>query len=287
MENKKYLNEETYQKNKKKISKVALIVLIIGILIGGSLIATGLVKQSKINAYYSEENKTKIKDQLENEKQKIEEQLELEEQKIIKTKTELETKIKPTEDEIKSLERVKFTGFDDAYYARQDRIEELEKSISSDKKSIAVIEDVLEDSDFYCSFDGEKNDYTVNYCSIEDQLDAKVVEINSLEREFSDFNKKFDSHDSIPFYMIGTFIIIASCMIAGSIYMITKRREMLAFGVQQIMPIAEEGAEKIAPTIGKVGKTIAKEMAPVYGEIAKEISKGIKEGIKEDEKNKK
>ena len=40
--------------------------------------------------------------------------------------------------------------------------------------------------------------------------------------------------------------------------------------------------EKMAPTIGKVGGEIAKNMAPVYGEIAKEISKGIKEGLKEE-----
>ena len=47
------------------------------------------------------------------------------------------------------------------------------------------------------------------------------------------------------------------------------------------MPVAQEGIEKMAPTIGKAGASIAKEMAPVYGEAAKEIAKGIKEGLKE------
>ena len=114
--------------------------------------------------------------------------------------------------------------------------------------------------------------YTSRYCSLVSQLNDK-----------SDFNKEFDSYDSIPFYIIGGFIIIASCMFAGSIYMTTKQREILAFHAQQVMPVAQEGIEKMAPTIGKAGASITKEMAPAYGEIAKEISKGIKEGLKNDD----
>ena len=97
------------------------------------------------------------------------------------------------------------------------------------------------------------------------------------------YKQEFDSYDSIPFYIIGGFIIIASCMFAGSIYMTTKQREILAFHAQQVMPVAQEGIEKMAPTIGKAGASITKEMAPAYGEVAKEISKGIKEGLKSDD----
>ena len=64
----------------------------------------------------------------------------------------------------------------------------------------------------------------------------------------------------------------------GILLLIAHKREITAFGVQQVMPVAQEGIEKMAPTIGKAGASIAKEMAPVYGEIAKEIGKGIKEG---------
>ena len=42
----------------------------------------------------------------------------------------------------------------------------------------------------------------------------------------------------------------------------------------------------MAPTIGKAGASIAKEMAPIYGDIAKEIGKGIKEGLKEGDNKK-
>lgn len=248
MENKKYLTEENYERGKKKIKTIALVILVVGFLIGGSLIATGLMKQGKVNSQYSEDNKTTISQQLETEKQSL-----------ISKKSELETKIEPVETQIKKLEREAFTGFDDAYYERQDKIEELEKSIATDKKSIGVIDDVLEDADFACSFDGKTNSYTSKYCSLNNQLS----DISS------DFNKEFDSFGSIPFYMIGGFIIIASCMIAGSIYMFSKRREIAAFTAQQVMPVAKEGIDEMAPTIGNA-----------VGEIAK----GIKKGLKDEEK---
>lgn len=174
------------------------------------------------------------------------------------------------------LEREPFTGFDDAYYERKDKIEELEKNIATDKKTINVIDAVLENADFACKFDGKTNSYTSKYCSLSIQLS----DIND------DFNKEFDSFGSIPFYIFGAFVIIASCMISFSIFMLVKRREILAFSAQQIMPIAQEGIEKIAPTIGKAKASIAKEMAPLYGDIAKGISKGIKEGINEANNNK-
>ena len=282
MQKEKLLNEEKYQETKKKITKLSIIVLIVGLLLGCSLILTGIIKQSKINDQYSEENKLKIKSELEKEKVEIEKNIEEEKEKIIKSQAQLEEQIKPVRDEIKKLERVKFDGFNDEYYAREDRIEELKNSIKSDTKNLEVIEDVLDDYDFHCSFDGKNNKYTANYCTLNRQLASKSSEILKLDSDFSDFNKKFDSHNSTPFYMIGAFVILTSCMISFSIFMITKRREMAAFGMQQIMPLAKEGIEQMAPTVGKAGKTIVKEMAPMYGEIAKEISKGIKEGMKEE-----
>ena len=253
MENKKYLTEENYERGKKKIKTIALIILVVGILIGGSLIATGLMKQGKVNSQYSEENKITISQQLETEKQSL-----------INKKAELEAKIEPVETQIKKLEREKTDvfmngGFSDRYYEIEDEIEELQKSIATDKKSISVIDDVLEDADFACFFDGKTNSYTSKYCSLSNQLS----DISS------DFNKEFDSFGSIPFYMIGGFIIIATCMIAGSIYMFSKRREIAAFTAQQVMSVAKEGIDEMAPTIGNA-----------VGEIAK----GIKEGLKDEEK---
>ena len=284
-EKKEYLTEENYEKGKKKIKTIALVILIVGVLIGGSLIVTGLVKQGNTNSQYSEESKANKAEQLEAEKQKLTEELDTEKQNLITSKTALEDKIKPVEDEIKKLEREPFTGFNDAYYAREDRIEELEKSIERDKKSINVIDDALDESFDHCSFSEAKNNtYTSKYCSLKNQVTKKNAEIAGLDLEFSDFNKDFNSFGSIPFYMFGGIIIIGSCMISLSIFMIAKRREIIAFTAQQVMPVAQEGMEKMAPSIGKAGASIAKEMAPAYGSIAKEISKGIKEGLKDEEK---
>lgn len=249
MNERKYLNEENYQRGKKKIMTIAVFVLIVGLLIGGSLIFTGIKKQSDVNSKYSEENKIKLQQQLDTEKQNL-----------INSKTELENKIKPVQDEIKSLEREKFTGFDDAYYARKDKIEELNKSIATDKNNIKVIDDALDESFSHCSFDEAKNNtYTSKYCSLKNQLEEKT-----------DFNKDFDSFDSIPFYMFGGFIIIATCMISGSIFMFGKRREIMAFTAQQVMPVAKEGIDEMAPTIGNAA-----------GEIAKGIKKGLNDADKE------
>ena len=161
MENgKKYLTEENYEKGKRTLKIIALCILIVGFLVGGGLIATGVMKQNKINSKYSDESKAKISEQLDAEKQNL-----------ISNKDQLEKKIAPIQDQIKKLEREPFKGFDDAYYAREDKIEELKKSIATDKKSIDVIGGVLEDADFACEFDGKTNMYTSKYCSLKNDLE--------------------------------------------------------------------------------------------------------------------
>ncbi len=65
---------------------------------------------------------------------------------------------------------------------------------------------------------------------------------------------------------IGSTVIL----IGGVIMFIAHRREITAFTTQQVMPVAKEGIEKMAPTVGVV---------------AKEITKGIKEGLNEEPNN--
>ena len=83
--------------------------------------------------------------------------------------------------------------------------------------------------------------------------------------------------------------------------MIAKRREIMAFQVQQMAPVAKEGIEKAAPVVGKAAGEMAKAAAPAMGKatsemakaaapgmssvaggIAKEVAKGIKEGLAEE-----
>ncbi|MBQ3142749.1 MAG: hypothetical protein IJB82_04510 [Bacilli bacterium] len=262
---KEYLSEENYKNVKGKISKLSLFILLIGIIVGGLLITIGILKNHQINLELSEENIQKEID----EKTKL---LEEEKEKLNTLKEELKVKINPILEEIKTLSRVKFDGFNDAYYEREDRIDELEKSIKKDKETIDDIES-FNDTGF-CYSD-----------KVLDEVCDLQSEIYELENINIEFKKRHEKADNIPFFMFGGFIIVASSMFAFSFYIMTKRREIAAFSMQQMMPLAEEGIEKMAPTIGKAGKTIVKEMAPMYGEIAKEISKGIKEGLSDEKKD--
>lgn len=73
-------------------------------------------------------------------------------------------------------------------------------------------------------------------------------------------------------FAIGAFmstIGFALSSVGGIILLISHKREITAYTVQQTMPIAQEGIEKMAPTIGKAAGTIAK---------------GIKDGLKDSEK---
>ena len=300
-EKKEFLTEENYERGKKKLKMVAIIVFVIGLLVGGSLITVGILKQSKTNSNYSEETVKKLQNDIEAEKVNLEtkkmelegkrdEALRIEKQSLEDKKQELinkgikydnSTKYDDGESyDLKIITKALDPSFDYCAfdeYKNNDLTKDyclLSNNKDEDSISISIIERVLSTNLSYCIGDAMSNTYTFNYCTLLSELNDK-----------SDFNKQFDSYDSIPFYMIGGFIIIASCMIASSIYMTTKRREILAFHAQQVMPVAQEGIEKMAPTIGKTGASIAKEMAPAYGEIAKEISKGIKEGLSKDTKD--
>lgn len=78
--------------------------------------------------------------------------------------------------------------------------------------------------------------------------------------------------------MILRFLGFIFClMIPMPMFFMAFRRNIIAYNVQQMMPVAKEGIKEMTPAY----KEMAKEMAPIYGEIAKEISKGVSEGIKD------
>lgn len=269
MNEKKYLNEENYEKGKRKVKLIALIVLVVGLCIGGGLIVKGLSTQNSVNSKYSEKNKADLQQKLETEKQNlISQKTELE--KEIKTKTDtIQEQINTLNTKLANLKAQQSTefhanGFSEKYYSLEseinsinNEIKTLKSNIQNENTSTDIIDKALDDSFDYCKLEAKSNSYTANYCSIKNQ-------INNL----TDFNKEFDSFDSIPFYISGAFIIIVSCMISGSIYAFAKRRELVAFTTQQVMPVAKESIDEIAPTLGNA---------------AGEIAKGIKNGLKDDE----
>lgn len=73
-------------------------------------------------------------------------------------------------------------------------------------------------------------------------------------------------------FALGGFLNAIGLFITGigAIIIVTAhRREILAFTTQQVMPVAKEGINEMAPTIGNA---------------AEEIAKGIKKGLQDENK---
>lgn len=223
---KKYLTEENYKKGKEFLKVIAFVIILCGVLVGGSLILKGISKSRNIDSAYSEELKQSKIDNLN--------------QQINKEKTKLETK--KAELEAKGI--VASRKYD-----------------SGESYDLYVITEALDPSISYCLDEYLNNSLTEKYCSLKNELEDVQDTDYSFE---NDFNKM----DSVPFYMIGVFIIIASFMFGGFILIVAHRREIAAFTTQQSMPVRQEAITKMAPTVGQAA-----------GTIARDVAAGIREGL--------
>lgn len=203
---KEFLTEENYERGKKKVVKIALIVLILGLLIGGSLIATGIIKSSQVETTTSS----------------------------ARSKETIQTEIDALNSELATLEAKKNQEF-------------------------------------------QSNGFSEEYYRLDNEIETKKSKVSDLKTEIwkadSGFNSTEDSISKakyVPLYILGAFIIIVSCTISGALYLFSKRREITAFTAQQVMPVAQEGIDKMAPTIGNAA-----------GELAKGIKKGLNDVDKE------
>ena len=150
------------------------------------------------------------------------------------------------------------------------KVEELKKELETKKSELEA--KGVKFSEFTNYSDGEAYDLKIITKALDPSFDnCKFDEYknNSLTKEYCAAKDSTSSFSSKKYTMFGAFICIATCMISGSIFMVAKRRQIFAFQVQQVMPVAKEGIDEMAPTIGNV---------------AGEIAKGIKKGINEDKK---
>lgn len=236
MNKKILLNEEKLKETEEKTKKIAKTILITGLSIALILISTGINKHLEIKDKYSNKNKESIIEKLEHSKTVLEGILEKEEQKMLDNKKELNSKIETIKEEIKRLDRISFTGFNAAYYEREDKIDELKESIKKEEKDVDVIEDVLDESFDDCSFSTAKNnEYTSYYCKIKTAISIKENEIHNIDDVFSEYNIRKESHACTPFYIIGIFITFVSVMTSGMTYMTAKGREAFALATSQII----------------------------------------------------
>ena len=203
-----YLNEERYQKTNKKVKKLALIILFIAIIIGGGLIATGIILSNKSKS----DRQVKV-DEIQVKINDIESQI-----------TTLASDIDALQIEQSKIFRDEH-GFSDNYYAKQSEMQ----SKQSEKSKLQIEESKLK------------------------------TEKHKIENDF-DY--------PLLLCVLGGFIVLAGLPISFMAYIVSKRREIAAYSVQQVMPVAKEGIETVAPSVGVA---------------AKEITKGIKDGLNDEE----
>lgn len=249
MDNKKeYLNEENYKKTKKKLKIIALIILIVGVLIGSGLIITGIVLSNNANGINIDLNPSE--EYTENLRTESEVQADI---------NELTPRINSLNFEVSSLQVELWSiqtseGMSDNYKAKLQEKEAKETELLNLKTEQEKYREELS------KIKASNNNNAIN----------NQVEV--FESIFNNASNKITKAKYIPYYIFGGFIIVASVLISIIIYIFAKKREITAFTVQQTIPIAHEGIEKISPTIGNAVETIAK---------------SIKNGINEVDNNKK
>ena len=155
---------------------------------------------------------------------------------------------KPGTSKVEDL-RVQLENKKSELEAKGIKFSSMAKYSDGEEYDLKIITNALDPSFDYCAFDEYKNSsITKEYCTAKNST--------------GDFASKGSM-------ILGVFICIATCMISGFVFMFAKQRHIVAFQAQQVMPIAKEGIDEIAPTIGNA---------------AGEIAKGIKKGLEDEDK---
>lgn len=215
MDNNKFLNEKKYQNTKTIFIILAILLLIIGFVVGGLIIKKGLNKKNDIYSKYTEENK---------------------QAQIVSLNVQI--KIAKSSLESKKVELI------------AQGLQPSSNYEDNESYNLYIINNVLNPSFNRCSFDEYKNnELTSQYCNL-------IKRLEDTEKLDIKYKRKSESFSCIPYYMVGTSIILFSIIISISLFLIAKRREIIAFQAQQAMPVVKEGIEEISPALGKAAKDV-------------------------------
>ena len=210
MENKKYLNEEKYQKISKKLFSIGVGIIVFGVVVAVIIAIPKIDFGPKVS------------------KEELQQEL---------------AQLKPTLQ--KRYNELELSGFEESWdYKNEEGYE------------MALIDIALDPSNSTCEHSSRysDNDTTREYCKIK----AQIYEYDRPQMDGGSL-----------FIIVPSLMVLMPCLAIGAMLILTsKRREVNAFIVQQHMPIAKEGIEKMAPSAGVA---------------AKEIAKGIKEGLTDEE----
>lgn len=228
MEKREYLNEEWYQKVKKKITRTSLIIFIISILIGGSLIATGIIKTDSAKK----------------------EAMKLNEERYNTAYKESSAKITSAQQRIAEIAAEK-TELNKQYETKQQECDSIplgaadwfSKANQCNREATAISSKI--------------NELKTEEFRLNGDIEMEQINIDSARLSYDYVVSK----NYIFLCMLGGGIIAIGLVIALSVYFVAKQREIRAFTIQQSMPIAQETMDKMAPTIGNAAGTIAQGIA--------------------------
>jgi len=213
-----YLSEQKYQKVKKGLVVLGIVVLLAFIICSYIfLLAPGLEKRKEATNY-----RIPTEQEILNQTNAIEEKYEV-------LEAELEEKYDTLEKEIENKYTKKMS--DDGWF-EENRIKSEELAKLSIEKA-----DELTDLEFKKS--------------------AELSEVNSSIDD-GEFEKARMQSESLIYLGFGVFVIFFGLIISAGIFLVAFGRNIFAFQTQQVMPVAKEGIEKMSPTFGTVAKDITK-----------------------------
>lgn len=212
----KHLNEQNYQKGKKAIAAIGILIIVLGVGLGLFLITTGIIKMN------SKSNKNEVNN------------IELLEKKIDELeKEEIQVRLEKN----KEFDENQFS---EKYYLLQNKLSDIREEISEAKS-----------------------------------------EIWKEESGYNNTKNRIESSKGLMYIIPGVMAIIFGFIFGGIVLSIAYGRNILAWKIQQVMPVAQESMETISPTIAKISKEQIETIAPAIGELAKEIKKGLQDDNKE------
>lgn len=253
MKKKEYLNEKSYNKMKNILLTVGIIIIVAGLCVGGFLIKKGVDKLHEPDIIDIDTNNKDITSN-EQDVEKNKEELNNKKAELEKEKNELNSELASLK--AQKSQEFRTNGFSEEYYKLDNEIDTKNSRVSKIDLEISKIDNQYSNLD-------KTNSSDIN-STVNGIFNSTVNQVNSTSKLSS----------AMPYFMFGGFIIILSLIIGGSIIIKALRREFLAFGVQQVMPVAQEGIDKMSPTIGNAA-----------GNIAQGITKGIKDGLNSNSNN--
>ncbi len=258
MEKKEYLTEENYEKGKKTLAKIIKIVLTAGLSLSLLLIISGIIVIATSGNKESDKKETTTTTTTTySSKVRSEDAIKAD----INART---TKINELKKDLPSLKAQKdkefrnSKGFTEKYYELDQKISDLESEISKLESEKRTFERELSNREFDLEVEKNEHEFEEEFNSITNDIEPEGI-----------FKKGIGG----ILIAIGLGLIPPTLMISGMLFLIYKKREIAIFTTQQTMPIAKEGIEKMAPTIGDAA-----------GSIAEGITKGIKKGKEDSDK---